>query len=56
METREGTRMGSGGAEERGKSARNHTRSVEVIWEAGETSVGRAKKCRHERVGSVAAN
>ena len=32
-----GTRIGSGRAEERRRSARNHTRLVDAMWETGET-------------------
>ena len=44
-----------GGAEERRKSARNRKIVVDAVRETGETRVER-KKCRKERVGSVAAN
>ena len=32
-----GTRTGSGRVKERRRSARNHTRVVDAIWETGET-------------------
>ena len=51
-----GTRIGSGRAEERRKSARNRKIVVDAVRETGETRVKREKKCRKERVGSVAAN
>ena len=38
-----GTRMGSGRAEERRRSARNRTRLVEAMWGTGETWVERGK-------------
>ena len=34
-----GARIGSGRAEERQRSARNHTRLVDAMWETGETRV-----------------
>ena len=43
MEMGTGTRMGSERAEERQKSARNHTRVVDAMWETGETWVERGK-------------
>ena len=54
--TETGTRIGSGRAEERRKSARNRKIVVDAVRETGETWVERQKKCRNERVGSVAAN
>ena len=51
-----GTRIGLGGAEGRRKSARNRKIAVDAARETGETWVERGKKCRKERVGSVAAN
>ena len=48
-------RVRSGRAEERRKSARNRKIVVDAVRESGETRVDR-KKCRKERVGSVAAN
>ena len=38
-----GTRIGSGRAEERRRSARNRTRLVDAMWETGETWVERGK-------------
>ena len=38
-----GTRIGSGRAEKRRRSARNHTRVVDAMWETGETWVERGK-------------
>ena len=49
-----GTRIGSGRAEERRKIARNRKIVVDAVQETRET--GKRKKCRKERVGSVAAN
>ena len=46
-----GTRIGSGRAEERRKSARNRKIVVDAVRETGETRVEREKKCRKERVG-----
>ena len=51
-----GTRIGSGRAEERRKSAKKRKIFVDAVRETGETRVQREKKCRKERVGSVAAN
>ena len=51
-----GTKIGSGRAEERRKSARNRKIVVDAVRETGETRVEREKKCRKERIGSVAAN
>ena len=51
-----GTRIGSGREEERRKSARNRKIVVDALRETGETRVEREKKCRKERVGSVAPN
>ena len=51
-----GTRMGSGKAEERRKSARNRKILVDAVRETGEDSGGKKKKCRKERAGSVAVN
>ena len=52
-----GTRIGLGRAEGRRKSARNHKIAVDAVRETGETWwVESEKKCRKERVGSVAAN
>ena len=52
-----GTRIGLGRAEGRRKSARNRKIVVDAVRETGETRVGgKRKKCRKERVGSVAAN
>ena len=51
-----GTRIGSGRAEERRKSARNRKIVVDAVRETVETRVEKEKKCRKERVGSVAAN
>ena len=51
-----GTRIGSGRAEERRKSARTRKIVVDAVRETGETRVEREKKCGKERVGSVAAN
>ena len=51
-----GTRIESGRAEERRRSARNRVRVVDAMWETGVTSVERAKKRRKVRVGPVAAN
>ena len=46
-----------GRAEERRRSARNHTGAVDAIWETGETLMEtEEKKSRQERIGSVAAN
>ena len=56
MHTHTHTRIGLGWAEGRGKSARNRTIVVDVVRETGETRVETNKKCRKERVGSVAAN
>ena len=50
-----GTRVGSGRAEGRRKSARNRKIAVDAVRETGETWV-ESEKCRKERVGSVAAN
>ena len=41
MGTGTGTRTGSGRVEERGISARNHTRVVDAMWGTGETWVER---------------
>ena len=49
-----GTRIGLGRAEGGQKSARNRKIAVDAVRETGET--GKRKKCRKERVGSVAAN
>ena len=54
--TKTGTRIGSGKAEGRRKSARNRKIVVDAERETGETRVEREKKCRKERVGSVPAN
>ena len=52
-----GTRIGSGRAEERRKSARKRKIVADAVRETGETRrVEREKKCRKERLGSVAAN
>ena len=51
-----GTRTGLGRAEGRQKSARNRKMVVDAVRETGEIRVEREKKCRNERVGSVAAN
>ena len=50
-----GTRI-VGRAEGRQKSARNRKIAVDAVRETGETCVGSGKKCKKERVGSVAAN
>ena len=51
---------GIGGAEERRRSARNHTRTtrtVDAMWETRESWLrGKRKTRRQERVDSVAAN
>ena len=51
-----GTRMESGKAEERRKSARNRKVVVDAVRKTREDSGGKKTKCRKERVGSVAAN
>ena len=51
-----GTRIGLGRAEGGQKSARNRKIAVDAVRETGETWVESEKKCRKERVGSVAAN
>ena len=51
-----GTKIGSGRAEERRRSAINRKIVVDAKWETGETWVERKKKCRKERIGPVAAN
>ena len=51
-----GTRIGLRRAEGRRKSARNRKIVVYAVRETGETRVESEKKCRKERVGSVAAN
>ena len=51
-----GTRIGSGRAEERRKSARNRKIVVDAMWETGGDLGGKREKCRKERVGPVAAN
>ena len=56
MITETRTRIGSGRAEKRRKSARNRKIVVDAVRETEETWVEREKKCRKERVGSVAAN
>ena len=50
------TRIGLGKAEGRRKSTRNRKIVVDAVRETGETRVESEKKCRKERVGSVAAN
>ena len=50
-----GTRIELGRAEGRRKSARNHKIAVDAARETGDMG-GKRKKCRKERVGSVAAN
>ena len=50
------TRIGSGRAGERRKSARNRKIVVDAVRETGETRVEREKTCRKERLGSVAAD
>ena len=56
--TRMGTRIGSGRAKERRRSARNRKKALDAMWEMGETCVEREKHQpgRKERVGPVAAN
>ena len=54
--TVKGTRMGSGRAEERRRSATTRTRIVDAMWEMGEIWVKRKKNRRQESVGSAAAN
>ena len=51
-----GTRIGSGRTNKRRKSARNRKIVVDAVRETGETRVEREKKCRKERIGSVATN
>ena len=51
-----GTRIESGRAEERRRSARNRKIVVDAMWETGETWVEKREKRRNERVGPVAAN
>ena len=51
-----GTRIGSVRAEGRRKRASNRKIVVDAARETGETRVEREKKCRKERVDSVAAN
>ena len=51
-----GTKIGSGRAEGRRKSARNRKIVADAVRETGETRVEREKKCRKERAGSVASN
>ena len=49
------TRIGSGRAEERRRSARNRKIVVDAKWETGRLG-WKEEKCRKERVGSVAGN
>ena len=51
-----GTRTGLGRAEGGQKSATNLKIAVDAVRETGKTWVESEKKCRKERVGSVAAN
>ena len=51
-----GTRMGSGRAEVRRRSARNRKIVVDAKWETGETWVEREKNVEKKRVGPVDAN
>ena len=51
-----GTRTDSGRADGRRKSARNREIVVDAVRETGETTGGKRRKCRKERVGSVSAS
>ena len=50
METGTGTRIGSGRAEERRRSAKDRTRVVDALWETGETWVERGKNVEKKRL------
>ena len=50
MGTETETRIGSGRAEERRRSARNHTRVVDAMWETGETWVERGENVDKKRL------